>query len=168
MAEITYDMIAEAFSYNPYTGAITRNMPTRQNAAGTVCTFLSNKGNYLAVSLKMPDGKWKQLGAHRVAFMLMKRRWPTNLIDHVDGSGTNNVWSNIREASVSDNMVNSKLTSRSSTGYKGVCVHKGRYIARVTKDGKQYHVGTFDCPNEAHKAYMKRAKELHKDFAFSG
>lgn len=43
---------------------------------------------------------------------------------------------------------------------QGVNIHKptGKYRAQIRIDGKNHHLGYFDCPNEAHKVY-KVAKE---------
>lgn len=61
--------------------------------------------------------------------------------------------------------LNSLLTSCASARGglpQGVSLHKtsGRYQAQIRLNGKQEHLGYFDCPNEAYKAY-KVAKEAH-------
>lgn len=45
---------------------------------------------------------------------------------------------------------------------QGVCFHKplGKFLARLKVNGKQKHLGCFDCPQEAHQAYVV-AKEAH-------
>ena len=72
---------------------------------------------------------------------------PSN-IDHIDGVGANNRIENLRQASVSENMYNTKMNTVNTSGFKGVHFNKrkrkwqaklwvrGTQIARVfeTKD----------------------------------
>jgi hypothetical protein len=80
---------------------------------------------------------------------------------------TNNKWSNLREATASQNMANRVLPSE--TGLKGAYrVQKGetvRYKSIITKDGKRLHLGCFGTAEEAHAAYCAAATQLHGEFA---
>jgi len=52
-----------------------------------------------------------------------------------------------------------KLPADNTTGYKGVYFIKGKYVAKIVFQGKQYHLGTFSNPEDAAKA-RKEAEEL--------
>lgn len=56
---------------------------------------------------------------------------------------------------------------RSSTGYKGSYwdKFKQRYVAKIMKQGKLKHLGDFDNPIDAAKAYDAAAKEIYGEFA---
>jgi hypothetical protein len=41
------------------------------------------------------------------------------------------------------------VTSTHATGYKGVCVHGGRYEARICENGEQTRIGCFGTAEEA-------------------
>jgi hypothetical protein len=91
----------------------------------------------------LADGTNKTVSAHRLAFALVEGRWP-KLVDHINGSGSDNRWSNLREATNSANGLNRLNEPR------GVRVERnGRYTARL----RGAHLGTFDSEEDARKAY---------------
>lgn len=53
-----------------------------------------------------------------------------------------------------------KRTTNTS-GYKGVCRHKGKWAASIHFNGKRIYLGRFDSKIEAVQAYNKKAFELH-------
>jgi hypothetical protein len=57
-----------------------------------------------------------------------------------------------------------KTTSKTSSIYKGVYFDKGKWRAKIKKDGKNYHLGYFEIEKEAAEAYNKKAIELNSGF----
>lgn len=103
--------------------------------------------------------------AHRLAWLYMTGRWPIMQIDHIDGNRLNNKWSNLREASQSQNSANA--TARpSSSGYRGVSWYKTKncWRAHIKAQGKGIHLGYFSDPKKAAEAYREAAKKYHGDF----
>ncbi|WP_306003082.1 HNH endonuclease [Brevundimonas sp. C43] len=101
--------------------------------------------------------------AHRLAFLFMTGSWPKDQVDHRNGWKLDNAWSNLREASHSENMSNRPGWGRHP---KGVTQDRsGRFRAAIRKDGSREYLGTFDTPEEAHATYVARARELHGMFA---
>jgi hypothetical protein len=96
--------------------------------------------------------------------------WPPMLIDHRDGDGTNNRWSNLRSASSTQNLNNARRRCNNSSGFKGVYFNKkeGRYMAQIRTASKRLFLGLFDSAEEAHAAYVSAAKIHHGEFANSG
>ena len=85
-------------------------------------------------------------------------------VDHRDGDGLNNVRSNLRVSTRSQNIANSRGRFN-PTGYRGVYKKKTRYFASV-KDGKRtIYLGTFDCPIEAAKVRDVEALRRFGEFA---
>jgi hypothetical protein len=128
-----------------------------QAQAGTV-----NSKGYLMVSIHGRD-----MLAHRVIWLMTTGEWPDRDIDHEDGDGLNNQLSNLRLATESQNLANSKKRSDNSTGWKGVSFNKGfgRYIAQIGANGKKYYLGHFATAEDAHAAYVEAAKKYHGEFA---
>ncbi|UQJ95255.1 putative homing endonuclease [Klebsiella phage CPRSA] len=59
-----------------------------------------------------------------------------------------------------------KGQKNNKSGYRGVCwsSRAEKYRATIGIDGKQIHLGYFDTPEEASKAYHQKAKETFGDF----
>ena len=91
------------------------------------------------------------------------------VVDHIDHDKTNNIVSNLRWASFSQNQMNQqKLTNKGGySKYKGVTWDKRRnkWMAKICKNYKTFHVGYFDTEEEASEAYNRRAIEIFEEFA---
>lgn len=101
--------------------------------------------------------------AHRIAFALHYGRWPASQIDHIDGDRANNRIANLREATNRENMQNQIRRPSNKSGYVGVDWHARdrKWRAQIRLNGKNHHLGLFDCPREAHAAYLAKKAELH-------
>ena len=104
------------------------------------------------------------LRASRIAWALHHGRWPRKLIDHRDGDRLNNRIDNLREASVSQNGMNSKRRVDSTTGVKGVRRMQGRWQARIVVARKTIHLGTYDSIEAAAAARLAGEIEHHGDW----
>ena len=99
---------------------------------------------------------------------------PAFEVDHVyhnpDGSGRefDNRKFNLRVSTHAENMCNHKLNSRSTSGFSGIRQDKrnGKYIARITKNGKEYHLGVFDNIECAINCRLNAEKEFFQEFQY--
>jgi hypothetical protein len=88
-------------------------------------------------------------------------------IDHEDRNKLNCQRFNLREATVSQNIANSKLFITNTTGYKGCSFVKrvSRYRAYIVLDYKQIRLGYFPILEEAAMAYDLAAIQYFGKFA---
>lgn len=92
-------------------------------------------------------------------------------IDHVNRNGLDNRKKNLRKCSPSQNQANRKSKVTSSLKLKGVFKIKYKtknpYRANLQHKGVMYYLGVYPTAKQASEAYMKKAKEIHKEFARS-
>lgn len=123
------------------------------------CVTISHGICYATRNIKTPKGR-RHLRMHDY---IMGRK-DGDEFDHANRNGLDNQRHNLRKATSSQNKTNRKATGQIK--YLGVNLHKtGVYRARICKDGKVQHLGCFDNPISAAKAYDAAAKKLHKEFA---
>lgn len=102
--------------------------------------------------------------AHRLAWLYMTGKWPECIIDHIDCDPLNNKWSNLRQATHSQNSCN--IRGRSASGFKGVYrSSKNTWRATIAVNGQSYRVGNFRTREEAANARQVFAERLHGEFA---
>ena len=110
----------------------------------------------------------KTLKIHRLVALhfIPKLDDKTSYIDHIDNNRLNNTISNLRWCNVSQNGFNRQLNKNSTTGIKGICLHKqsNKWQARIRLNNKQIHIGLFDNLDDAKLARQLKAAELFGEF----
>ncbi len=88
-------------------------------------------------------------------------------VDHRDGDGLNNVDENLRTCTHSQNIFNNKKPRNNTSGFKGVYFYRKtkRWLAKLRFQNQPIYIGLFDDPEEAARAYDKKAVELFGEFA---
>lgn len=154
---LTLEHLRAVGKYDPNTGDFTKIKPHPRWGAGPI--RVRDKDGYIVVSIKR-----KQYRVHRLAWLYMTGKWPTADMDHVNGVRHDNRWCNLRAATRSQNLANSK---KRTAGLKGVHWHKraGKWCAQIRHNYITRYLGLFECSEEAHAAYMAKARELHGEFA---
>lgn len=150
---ITQSELKSKLYYNPETGIFTRITTKKSNNKPS-----SNGYIYLSVNNK-------QYSAHRLAWLYVYGEFPTNCIDHINRIKHDNKIENLREASYSQNSYNKECKSKS--GYKGVTwwERDKKWKAQIEIDGKNKHIGYFETPELAHKAYCTYQSQVAGEFA---
>lgn len=151
---LTLEELKLLVNYEPSTGDFTWVYTPANSAAkaGDRAGFFDNNG-YVIISLLGIEYK-----AHRLAFLYMTGSMP-HIVDHEDRNTSNNKWDNLREASHSLNMYNSKFRSHNTSGHTGITLDKryGTWAARIGVKGKSINLGTFPT-KELAIAARKRAE----------
>lgn len=89
-------------------------------------------------------------------------------IDHKNGNGLDNRRANLRVATRGQNMQNVGAHETNTSGFKGVRLKEGRWIAQFSHEGEYHHIGSFATPEEAHAAYIEATRDTHGEFANPG
>lgn len=161
---LTQARLKELLTYNPKTGifrwVVDRKRVCRGDIAGSV----------------KPDGYRRIMidfvgyYAHRLAWLYMNGEWPQDQIDHKNGDRDCNRFSNLREATPSQNGGNKK-NSYFHRSPKGTSFERqsGKWRATICINDERMCLGRhFRSAEQAAAAYRKAAKRHFKEFARCG
>ncbi len=72
-------------------------------------------------------------------------------MDHIDNNRLNNKLNNLRWASHQENQMNSSISSKNTSGVKGVYYDKTRnkWVAQISIDGTMKNIGRYDNIEDA-------------------
>lgn len=157
--EITQALLQQLFNYDPETGVFTRRVRIANAVAGTVAGFRRHDG-YINFQIF-----GKKCQAHRLAWLYVHGVWPAEELDHINGDPSDNRIANLRLATPGDNKLNRPVSKTNTSGFKGVTLHNGKWLARIRHKGKRFELGRFDAPEMAARAYDAKALEIHGEFA---
>lgn len=150
IVELSFDLVHQLFEYRD------GDLYWKPSKAGTI-----DGSGYVQTGIR---GKYFK--NHRIIF-LMHHGYLPDVIDHIDGNRTNNHIENLREATRSENLYNSAISSKNTSGAKGVTYIKrfNKWRVRLYAEKKMYHIGYFDSLEEATKASDAARALHHKNFA---
>ncbi len=156
MSDLTPEMMRAAFNYDPDTGLITKR------DTGAVVGWKNSKG-YLSVSYL-----GRSIRSHRLAWAHYHGCWPKEEIDHKNRNRADNRIDNLREATSSQNKINSAL-KKNKLGVSGVTFRKrySKYVARISINKHRIHLGTFDNPQDAERAFISARAAAFGEFALA-
>ena len=154
---ITRERLKELLNYDDDTGIFTWTSNTlRPDRIGKRAGSLH--AGYVRIRLDR-----KAYLAHRLAWLLTYKKWPSQEIDHIDGNRANNIVSNLRDVSKyvnQQNLLESKK-SRKSTGFLGTSRSGPNFMARIRIDKKETYLGSFKTAQLAHEAYLQAKRIFH-------
>lgn len=160
---ITQERLSELLSYEPDTGIFRWRVMRRSFGGrvkpGAIAGTPHPKG-YTRIRLDQ-----RNYYAHRLAWFYVHGSFPKE-IDHINGDRTDNRIANLRSCTRTQNNANSKIRRNSASGFKGVSwnTQHQKWMAILTKHSKRFHLGFYDTPEDAHKAYCEAAREHFEDF----
>lgn len=157
---LTAARLRELFDYDAASGDLVRRTAAGGKPAGTRAGTpfgTATTGEYMRIGV---DGK--SYLAHRLVWLHVYGQWPAEILDHIDGDGTNNRLANLREATLRQNAQNRRHQKATEAPYKGIArvMRSTRWQAQIWVNGRNKHLGCFDTPEAAHAAYAAAA-EMH-------
>lgn len=102
----------------------------------------------------------KQFYLHRI--IMNAEKW--QIVDHIDGDSLNNVKSNLRLCTASQNSCNMADQKGTKTGVRGVYKHRNKYRASITCNGETINLGSFDTIKEATEKRKEAEIKFHEEF----
>tara|TARA_R110000850_G_scaffold11976_4_gene40733 strand:+ start:14045 stop:14581 length:537 start_codon:yes stop_codon:yes gene_type:complete len=160
---IPKETLLEYFSYDPDSGLLTRrktvsnNKAKKNTVAGSVVKARNGK-SYVQICVHN-----KLIKAHNVIFIIMTGSLPIGICDHINGNGTDNKWSNLRDTTEQDNFKNQRNPVTNTSGVMGVSWHKAtkKWRASITESKKVIHLGVFESFDAAVIARKEAELELN-------
>jgi hypothetical protein len=155
---LTQDELSRAFYYEPCTGKLYRKERRGLREVGAPDSRREDRKKYLRLSYRN-----KNVYAHRVIWALAHGDIPEGMsIDHINGNGADNRLSNLRLTSHSENLKNSRLSRKNTSGALGVYWKKDvcKWVATIAINGKNKMIGAFD-DIEAARLARKKADGLY-------
>lgn len=162
MTKLSQTRLRALLDYDPVSGNFRWRVKSNSRIKiGTVAGQTDNRG-YKRIRI---DGLLHL--AHRLAWLYVHGVWPSGFVDHHDLNPSNNAIANLRLATFSTNAANQRLSSRNSSGFKGVYFHRraAKFCAVIMVNRNTRYLGLFDTAEAAHAAYCEAAREHFGEFA---
>lgn len=158
-----FQILQDLFKFDPISGQLFWNhVPwetphwNAQNAGNRAGTI--NADGYIRIAYRE-----HRLMAHRVVFYLCTGvDDPSKEVDHVNGVRHDNRFENLRQVTQAENCSNNGGT-RGRKLPVGVSLLRGRFMATIRRDRKNYYLGYFDTEEEASAAYQSKKRDLDGD-----
>lgn len=166
-AALTQAEVKRLFHYDPETGLfhwrVTVSNRAPEGSRAGVRTKVGKDGAHGYVMLCVD---WVKYPAHCVAWLYMTGEWPANEVDHINRVRHDNRWSNLREATRTQQLQNTTIRSDNSTGVKGVAWDKTRdkWQAYISIDGKRVPLGRFGSFEDAATARKNAEVKYFGDY----
>lgn len=120
------------------------------------------KNGYAAFAVKNENGKSRLILLHR----LVNKTPAGMLTDHINGNKLDCRRTNLRTATMSQNVANRKAPNVKKTSFfKGVFWRRNRWLACIKKNGVKQWLGSFSKESDAAIAYNNAATRLFGEFS---
>jgi hypothetical protein len=164
------EYLHQCFDYDPLTGELwwRASRPQEHFKQPSGCaTWSKHYAGTIAGTIRQTRNKSRHiivnLGgnlfyAHRIIWKMTTNRDPKLEVDHINGDGLDNRWTNLRLATGEQNRWNvswnkQRILPRGVYAQKIRGIPSGNYCAGASYCNRHVYLGTFDTPEEAGAAY---------------
>lgn len=164
---VTAERVREVFSYDPLSGALTYRVRRKHYRPGERAGFVALKSNHRSGGYRIVRLDNREYAEHWLVWIHTHGRWPTGVLDHMNGDRADNRIANLRDCSVSQNNANRGKQANNTSGIKGVFFNRNarKWSSSINCRRRFYYLGLFKTADEAAAAYARKAKELFGEFA---
>jgi hypothetical protein len=159
---ITQKRLHDLFEYRE-DGNLIRKISVTSNArVGDIAGSPNDRGYWLV------NIDHKRCSVHRLIFLYHHGYLTPGMdIDHIDGNPGNNRIENLREVTHTQNIQNSKINSKNTSGVKGVYWDKQRSKWRtgIKVEGKKTDLGSYNTIEEAEAVVREAREKYHGEYA---
>lgn len=171
--EVNAETIRERFDYDEPTGILKWKPRTLRPECARLDKAWNTRLAGTSVGVKHRHGhlyasiNYKHYAVHRLIWLYVHGRWPSRVIDHINGNPSDNRISNLRECTQLENMRNSRLRTDNTSGVKGVYWEKKerKWMAYINVNGKMKALGRFAAKEDAIASRTKAEAEFFGAFA---
>ncbi len=172
---MTPKKVRELLAYDPLTGGFTWKKRKLRNGFERIDKGWNTRFAGKMVAIRVHRFGHCQIGlhcrnymAHRLAWMIHYGIIPSRNLDHINGDPQDNRIVNLRLASQSENLRNSRLRKDNTSGYKGVSWDKKsqRWQVYIKPEGRNtIALGRFAILEDAIEARKSAEQQYHGEFA---
>jgi hypothetical protein len=104
---------------------------------------------------------------HRLVLSAFENNYENKkYIDHINNKKSDNCLFNLRFVTNQENAFNSSISSRNTSGVKGITWHKkaNKWQAQIILNRRCIHLGLYENIEDAKIARQNKAKELYGEF----
>jgi hypothetical protein len=159
MTQPTQLQVKELFDYHP-NGYLVWAINRRRGRIGNKVGIVHTNGYFRT----RVNGKLES--NHRITFLWHHGYLP-KFVDHIDGNKLNNKIENLRPANDVQNQQNSKLSVKSTSGFKNVnfCPQTKKWAVKISVCGKKKTIGRYDDIELADLIAQEARSKYHGEYA---
>ena len=169
-----YDFVSRVLHYDGIMGSLTwAERPNHLFSSKRACASWNGRYAGSCAMTALSNGyltgriMGKTYYAHRVAWLMMHKEWPSMWIDHINGDRADNRSCNLRQVNKWQNARNTAARRSSTSGFLGVSwnTRRSKWECRIKANGKLLCLGMFSDEVDAAMAYNEAAKLHFGDYA---
>ena len=154
------DDIKDWLRYDAETGVFTwAKSPSSRRMAGDTAGYVDRKG-YRTIRFQ----NRLYLACH-LAWLFARGEMPPSVIDHKNLNPSDDRIENLRLATQSQNIAHALIRKNNTSGFKGVCRSRNRWIAYVAPNRRHVRLGSFKNTEDAARAHDAAAIKYFGAFA---